>query len=79
VDSYYYSESELCGDVVTVSILKYLLCQAIALLSTLHPLPENVLQTVCRKLQEDSGTGGFLPLSSFFHGLQSPEIAWGEI
>jgi hypothetical protein len=30
-----------------------------ALLTTLHPLLENVLQTVCRKLQEDSGTGGF--------------------
>jgi hypothetical protein len=30
-----------------------------ALLTTLHPLFENVLQTVCRKLQEDSGTGGF--------------------
>jgi hypothetical protein len=29
-----------------------------ALLTTLHPLLENVLQTVCRKLQEDSGTGG---------------------
>jgi hypothetical protein len=23
------------------------------------PLLENVLQTVCRKLQDDSGTGGF--------------------
>jgi hypothetical protein len=30
-----------------------------ALLTTLHPLLEIVLQTVCRKLQEDSGTGGF--------------------
>jgi hypothetical protein len=30
-----------------------------ALLTTLHTLLENVLQTVCRKLQEDSGTGGF--------------------
>jgi hypothetical protein len=30
-----------------------------ALLTTLHPLLEKVLQTVCRKLQEDSGTGGF--------------------
>jgi hypothetical protein len=30
-----------------------------ALLTTLHPLLENVLQTVCRKLQEDSGTGDF--------------------
>jgi hypothetical protein len=29
-----------------------------ALLTTLHPLLENVLQTVCLKLQEDSGTGG---------------------
>jgi hypothetical protein len=37
-----------------------------ALLTTLHPLLENVLQTVCRKLQEDSGTGGFLPRSSIF-------------
>jgi hypothetical protein len=32
-----------------------------ALLTKLHPLLENVLQTVCRKLQEDSGTGGFDP------------------
>jgi hypothetical protein len=30
-----------------------------ALLTTLHPLLENMLQTVCRKLQEDIGTGGF--------------------
>jgi hypothetical protein len=30
-----------------------------ALLTTLHPLLENVLHTICRKLQEDSGTGGF--------------------
>jgi hypothetical protein len=30
-----------------------------ALLTTLHPLLENVLQIVYRKLQEDSGTGGF--------------------
>jgi hypothetical protein len=33
-----------------------------ALATTLHPLLENVLQIVCRKLQEDSGTGGFDPL-----------------
>jgi hypothetical protein len=33
-----------------------------ALLTTLHPLLENVLQTVCRKLQEDSGTGAVLGL-----------------
>jgi hypothetical protein len=29
------------------------------LLTTLHPLLENVLQAVFRKLQEDNGTGGF--------------------
>jgi hypothetical protein len=44
------------------------------LLTTLHPLLENVLQPVCHKLQEDSGTGGFdlLITSSSelpFHGL----------
>jgi hypothetical protein len=33
------------------------------LLTTLHPLLENILQTVGRKLQEDNGTGGFLPRS----------------
>jgi hypothetical protein len=30
-----------------------------ALLTTLHPLLENVLQPVCCKLQADNGTGGF--------------------
>jgi hypothetical protein len=30
-----------------------------ALITTLHPLLENVLETVCLKLQEDGGTGGF--------------------
>jgi hypothetical protein len=29
------------------------------LLTTLHPLLEIVLHTVCHKLQEDNGTGGF--------------------
>jgi hypothetical protein len=58
-----------------------------ALLTTLHPFLENVLQTVCLKLQEDNGTRGFdiLITSKFlasevpFHGWKSPEIAWGEI
>jgi len=50
-----------------------------ALLTTLHPLLKNVLQTVCHKLQEDSGTDGFLDLELPFHGWKSPEIAWGEI
>jgi hypothetical protein len=33
-----------------------------AFLTTLHPILENVLQTICLKLQEDSGTGGFVIL-----------------
>jgi hypothetical protein len=37
-----------------------------ALLTTLHPLLKNVLETVHRKLQDDIGTGGFLPRSSLF-------------
>jgi hypothetical protein len=45
-----------------------------ALLTKLHPLLENVLQIICRKLQEDSGTGSFdlLVTSSLelpFHGV----------
>jgi hypothetical protein len=51
----------------------------VALLTTLHPILENVLQTVCRKLQEDSGTGGFLASELPFLGWKSPEISWGEI
>jgi hypothetical protein len=35
-------------------------------LTTLHPLLETILQIVFRKLQEDSGTGGFLAWSSVF-------------
>jgi hypothetical protein len=46
VDSPYYSESELCGGVVTVSFSKYNPLASDALLATLHPLLENVLQTV---------------------------------
>jgi hypothetical protein len=45
-----------------------------ALLTTLHTLLENVMQTVCRKFQEESGTGGFdLLIISI-----SSEIAWGR-
>jgi hypothetical protein len=58
-----------------------------ALLTTLHPLLKNVLQTVCCKLQKDTGIGSFglsitskfLALELPFHGWKSPEIAWGEI
>jgi hypothetical protein len=50
-----------------------------ALLTTLHPIFENLLQTVYRKLQEETGTGGFLPKSFIFmvgkgqksHGVRS--------
>jgi hypothetical protein len=45
VDSPYYSESELCGAAVMVSFSKYLRLASDALLTTLHPLLENVLQT----------------------------------
>jgi hypothetical protein len=38
------------------------------ILTTLHPLLENVLHTICRKLQEDSGTGGFDPEVLFIVG-----------
>jgi hypothetical protein len=40
-------------------------------LITLHPLLEKVLQTVCHKLQEDSGTGGF-DLVAPFSRLEKP-------
>jgi len=86
MDSPYYSESELCGSAVTVSFLKYLPWQVMQFLQRSTHF-ENVLQTVCRKLQEDSGTGGFdllitltfLALELSFHWWKSPEITWGEM
>jgi hypothetical protein len=45
VDSPYYSESELCGGAITVSFSNATLASD-AVLATLHPLLENVLQTV---------------------------------
>jgi hypothetical protein len=42
-----------------------------AILTTLHPLLENVLQTVDHLK--------FLASRLHFHGWESPEIAWGEI
>jgi hypothetical protein len=60
VNSTYKSESEICGGAVTVTFSKDLPPLASdAPLTMLHPLLENMLQTVCRKIQEDSGTGGF--------------------
>jgi hypothetical protein len=54
VDSRYYSESEFCGGAVTSLFFEVPPLASDALLTTLHPLLENVLQTVCCKLQEDS-------------------------
>jgi hypothetical protein len=79
VDSPYYSESELCGGAVRVSFSKYPPLASDALLATLHPLLEKLLQTVYRKLQEDSGTGGFIASEFPFRGWKSPEISWVEI
>jgi hypothetical protein len=45
-----------CGDGLFFEIPPF---ASDALLTTLHPLLENVLQTVRRELQEDSGAGGF--------------------
>jgi hypothetical protein len=62
----YYSESELCSGAVKVPPLA-----SDALLTTLHPLLENMLQTVDRF--EISCLG------APFHGWKSTEMAWGEI
>jgi hypothetical protein len=66
VDSPYYSESDLCGGAVTVSFSEVPPLRSDAFVTALHPLFENVLQTVCLKFQEDSRTGGFLLRSSVF-------------
>jgi hypothetical protein len=47
------------------------------LLTTLHPLLENVLQTVCRKLQEDSEADGF-DLGAPFSWLEKPRNLMGR-
>jgi hypothetical protein len=46
VDSPYHSESEFCGGVVTVFFFEVPPLASDALLTTLNPLIENVLQTV---------------------------------
>jgi hypothetical protein len=45
-----------CGDCLFSEVTPL---ASYALLTTLHPLLENVLQTVCRKLQGDSGADSF--------------------
>jgi hypothetical protein len=56
-----------CGDGLLFEVLPL---ASDALHTTLHPLLENVLQSVCRKLQ-DSGTGGF-DLGTPFSWLEKP-------
>jgi hypothetical protein len=51
VDSLYYSKPLLFFEIPPLA--------SDTLLTTLHPLLENVLQAICRRLHEDSGTGGF--------------------
>jgi hypothetical protein len=70
VDSFYYSESELRGGAATVSFSKYLLWQA------MHFLQRSIhfSKTCCRPLI----TSKFLASELPFHGLKSPEIAWGR-
>jgi hypothetical protein len=70
VDSPYYSESELCGDAVTVSFSKYLPWQA------MHFLRRSTYfsKTCCRPLI----TSKFLASELPFHGWKSPQIAWGR-
>jgi hypothetical protein len=64
VDSHYYSESELCGGVATVSFTKYLPWQAM-----------HFSKTCCRPLI----TSKFLASELSFHGWKRAEITWGEI
>jgi hypothetical protein len=46
-----------------------------ALLTTLHPLLENLLQNVFPRLQEDSGAGGF----DFLMWLEKPRNLMGRM
>jgi hypothetical protein len=46
MDSPYYSESELCGGAVMVSFFEVPPLESNALLTTLHPLLKNMLQTI---------------------------------
>jgi hypothetical protein len=62
VDSPYCAESEISFEAPPLA--------SDALLTTLHSLLKNVLQTVCRKLQEDSGTGAF-EFANFSNGRRS--------
>jgi hypothetical protein len=57
---------------VTVSFSKYLHWQATHFFTALHPLLENVLQTVCRKLQEETRSSVFTVVKAQkLHGARS--------
>jgi hypothetical protein len=71
VDSPYYSELEICGDVVMVSFLKYLPWQVMHFLQC----STHFSKMWCKLLI----TLKFLALDLPFHGQKSPEIAWDEI
>jgi hypothetical protein len=71
VDSVYYSESELCGGAMTVSVSKYLPWQAMRLLQR----STHFSKTCCRPLITSKFLTSELPL----HGWKSPGIAWSEI
>jgi hypothetical protein len=70
MDSNYYSVSELCGGAVTV-FFEVPPLASYALLTTLHPLLENMLKPLI--------TSKFLASELPFHGWKRPKIAWGEI
>jgi hypothetical protein len=62
-----------CGEGIFFEVLPL---ASDVLFSTLHPLLENILQTVCHKLQEDSGAGGF-DLGAPFSWLEEPRNRMG--
>jgi hypothetical protein len=77
MDSSCYSESELCGGAVTVSFFEVPPLANNELLTTLHPLFENVLQTVCLKLQENTEAGSF-DHGAPFSWLEKPRNLMGR-
>jgi hypothetical protein len=76
VGSTYYSELELCGG---FSFSKYIPWQAMHFLQRSTHFSKTLLHTVCRKLQEDSGTGSFLPRSSLFVVEKAQKSHGGEM
>jgi hypothetical protein len=78
VDSPYYSESELCGGVVTVSFLKYLSWQAMHFLQYSTYFSKmfcRLFAASFRRIVELA----VLTSELHFRGWKSPAIRWGEI